>query len=212
MVRGSRGEAVRSTPARRRRHQPRCVRRLLTAALGMPIATPESEAADAQGSVALFFHENKDAPSTKVFRMPHSPRGHRPPSITSSRALAHLAATFDLSDSIDSSTGSVRSRPASVATELTLTSWLGRLLSGRQSRRVRTRRRRRRRTRRPWKLSGRGWPKRRRISAYSGPSTTTNGVILRTATSAMSIGLPRSPFISRVAATPEILGRSRLTR
>jgi hypothetical protein len=43
------------------------VRRFLTAALGMPIATV---AADAQGSVALFFHENKDkrgAPSAKVF-------------------------------------------------------------------------------------------------------------------------------------------------
>ena len=46
------------------------VRRLLTAALGMPIATAKREAADAQGSVALFFHENKDkcgAPSAKVF-------------------------------------------------------------------------------------------------------------------------------------------------
>jgi hypothetical protein len=46
------------------------VRRFLTAALGMPIATAEREAADAQGSVALFFHENKDkrgAPSAKVF-------------------------------------------------------------------------------------------------------------------------------------------------
>ncbi|KAH9072823.1 hypothetical protein EDB83DRAFT_2568400 [Lactarius deliciosus] len=48
----------------------RYVRRLLTAALGMPIATAEREAADAQGSVMLFFHENKDmrgAPSAKVF-------------------------------------------------------------------------------------------------------------------------------------------------
>jgi hypothetical protein len=46
------------------------VRRFLTAALGMPIATAEREAADAQGSVTLFFHENKDkrgAPSAKVF-------------------------------------------------------------------------------------------------------------------------------------------------
>jgi hypothetical protein len=46
------------------------VRRLLTAALGMPIATAKREAADAQGSVALFFHENKDrsgAPSAKIF-------------------------------------------------------------------------------------------------------------------------------------------------
>ena len=46
------------------------VRRFLTTALGMPIATAEREAADAQGSVALFFHENKDkcgAPSAKVF-------------------------------------------------------------------------------------------------------------------------------------------------
>ncbi|KAG6900346.1 hypothetical protein C0995_003870 [Termitomyces sp. Mi166 len=44
--------------------------RFLTAALGMPIATMEREATDAQGSVALFFHENKDkhgAPSPKVF-------------------------------------------------------------------------------------------------------------------------------------------------
>ena len=46
------------------------VRRFLTAALGMPIATVEREAVDAQGSVTLFFHENKDkrgAPSAKVF-------------------------------------------------------------------------------------------------------------------------------------------------
>ena len=46
------------------------IRRFLTAALGMPITTAEGEATDVQGSVALFFHENKDkrgAPSTKVF-------------------------------------------------------------------------------------------------------------------------------------------------
>ena len=46
------------------------VRRFLTAALGMPIATAEREDADVQGSVTLFFHENKDkrgAPSAKVF-------------------------------------------------------------------------------------------------------------------------------------------------
>ncbi|KAI0254466.1 hypothetical protein BJV78DRAFT_1152216 [Lactifluus subvellereus] len=46
------------------------VRRFLTAALSMPIATAEREAADTQGSVALFFHENRDklgAASAKVF-------------------------------------------------------------------------------------------------------------------------------------------------
>ena len=46
------------------------VRRFLTAALGMPIATAENGADDAQGSVALFFHENKNkrgAPNAKVF-------------------------------------------------------------------------------------------------------------------------------------------------
>ncbi|KAI6143292.1 hypothetical protein BKA82DRAFT_30979 [Pisolithus tinctorius] len=46
------------------------VRRFLTAVLGMPIAAAEREAAGAQGSVALFFHENKDNdgnPSAKVF-------------------------------------------------------------------------------------------------------------------------------------------------
>ncbi|KAI0055877.1 hypothetical protein BV25DRAFT_1872997 [Artomyces pyxidatus] len=46
------------------------VRRYTTAALGMPIATAEREAADSQGSVALFFHENKDErgePSDEVF-------------------------------------------------------------------------------------------------------------------------------------------------
>lgn len=46
------------------------VRRFLTAALGMPIATAEREDADAEGSVALFFHENKDQdgnPSARVF-------------------------------------------------------------------------------------------------------------------------------------------------
>ncbi|KAF9793113.1 hypothetical protein BJ322DRAFT_996293 [Thelephora terrestris] len=46
------------------------VSRPLTAALGMPIATKEMEADDAQGSVTFFFHENCDkdgAPSSKVF-------------------------------------------------------------------------------------------------------------------------------------------------
>jgi len=46
------------------------LRRTLTAALGMPIATVEREEEDAQGSVAFFFHENKDKcgnPSNKVF-------------------------------------------------------------------------------------------------------------------------------------------------
>ena len=46
------------------------VRRHLTAALGMPIATEERETEDAQGSVTFFFHENRDKqgrPSTKVF-------------------------------------------------------------------------------------------------------------------------------------------------
>ncbi|KAH9063587.1 hypothetical protein EDB87DRAFT_1777302 [Lactarius vividus] len=44
-------------------------RRILTSALGMPIATAE-EVTDAQGNVKVFFHENKDkhgAPSAKVF-------------------------------------------------------------------------------------------------------------------------------------------------
>jgi len=46
------------------------VRHFLTAGLGMPIATAEREDEDAQGSVALFFHENRDKhgnPSAKVF-------------------------------------------------------------------------------------------------------------------------------------------------
>lgn len=46
------------------------VRHFLTAVLGMPITTAEREAADAQGSVTLFFHKNKDnfcTSSTKVF-------------------------------------------------------------------------------------------------------------------------------------------------
>ncbi|KIO32551.1 hypothetical protein M407DRAFT_241424 [Tulasnella calospora MUT 4182] len=46
------------------------VRRHLTAALGMPIATAEGEMNDAQGSVGFFFHEGRDKhgnPSTKVF-------------------------------------------------------------------------------------------------------------------------------------------------
>lgn len=45
------------------------VRRFLTAALGMPIATKEREDDDAQGSVAFFFHENKtkhNEPSARV--------------------------------------------------------------------------------------------------------------------------------------------------
>ena len=51
------------------------IRRLFTAALGMPITTAEREEDDAQGSVALFFHENKDKhgnPSTKVFGVSNS--------------------------------------------------------------------------------------------------------------------------------------------
>ncbi|KIN92951.1 hypothetical protein M404DRAFT_963035, partial [Pisolithus tinctorius Marx 270] len=46
------------------------VRSFLTAVLGMPIAAAKREAIDAQGSVVLFFHENKDNdgnPSAKVF-------------------------------------------------------------------------------------------------------------------------------------------------
>lgn len=45
------------------------VRRPFTARLGMPIATKERETADAQGSVAFFFHENKTKnaePSARV--------------------------------------------------------------------------------------------------------------------------------------------------
>ena len=45
------------------------VRRFLTAALGMPITTKEREDDDAQGSVAFFFHENKNEhnePSARV--------------------------------------------------------------------------------------------------------------------------------------------------
>ncbi|KAF6749450.1 hypothetical protein DFP72DRAFT_913490 [Ephemerocybe angulata] len=45
------------------------VRRPLTVALGMPIAAKEMEADDSQGSVAFFFHENRDkkgAPSNRV--------------------------------------------------------------------------------------------------------------------------------------------------
>jgi len=45
------------------------VRRPFTAALGMPIATKQRETADAQGSVAFFFHENKTKnaePSARV--------------------------------------------------------------------------------------------------------------------------------------------------
>ena len=46
------------------------VRRHLTAALGMPIATAEREVDDVQGSVGFFFHEGRDKhgnPSSKVF-------------------------------------------------------------------------------------------------------------------------------------------------
>ncbi|KAF8206174.1 hypothetical protein K438DRAFT_1904946 [Mycena galopus ATCC 62051] len=46
------------------------VRRFLTAGLGMPITTAEREIDDGQGSVAIFFHENRDKrgdASAKVF-------------------------------------------------------------------------------------------------------------------------------------------------
>lgn len=106
------------------------VRRHLTAAPSIPIATLELEVADAQGSVTLFFHENKDrhgATSTKVFGVSNSAR--IPPSSPSSRALVYLPSMFDSLDSVDFSAVSTRSRPAPVATEQIPTSWSGGLLS-----------------------------------------------------------------------------------
>ena len=46
------------------------VRRFLTALLGVPLATEEMEEADSQGTLTLWFHENKDKegnPSKKVY-------------------------------------------------------------------------------------------------------------------------------------------------
>lgn len=91
-------------------HYIHCV---FTAVLGMPISTVEREDDDAQGSVTLFFHKNNDKhgnPSTKVLSVSTFSAG-TPPSCTSSRALVHLASTFDLPDCVDSSVPSMRSRP-----------------------------------------------------------------------------------------------------
>ena len=122
-----------------------------TAAPGMPIATADREA---QGSVTLFFHENKDkhgAPSAVLATVTFFAR--TPPSNMSSRTLAHLPGTSYLPDPIDTSAAPTRSRPASVATEPTPTSWLWGSLSRRRSRRASTRRRR------LWRPSGRSWLK-----------------------------------------------------
>ena len=46
------------------------VRRFLTALLGIPIATEEMEEEEVQGTLTLWFHENKDEdgnPSDKVY-------------------------------------------------------------------------------------------------------------------------------------------------
>ncbi|KAI5992341.1 hypothetical protein F5J12DRAFT_907396 [Pisolithus orientalis] len=62
-----------------------CVCHFLTVVLGMPIASVEREAADTQGSVALFFHENKDNdgnPSAKVFAITNCHVLHEDTTIT----------------------------------------------------------------------------------------------------------------------------------
>ncbi len=109
----------------------RYVRRFLTAVLGMPIATAEREAADAQG---LRVASCCSSTRTRTSTAPPAPRSfalatatfsaRTSPSPTSSRELAHLPSTFDLPDSVDSSADSTRSRPASVTTEMTPKPWL----------------------------------------------------------------------------------------
>ena len=111
------------------------VRRFLTAALGMPIATAEREAADAQGSLLVL---RCSFMRTRASVAPPVPRSlllvtatfsaRTPPSTISSRVLGHLPSMFDLPDSIDSSAELTRSRPPLVATDLMPTFWLGKLL------------------------------------------------------------------------------------
>ncbi|PIL26642.1 hypothetical protein GSI_11267 [Ganoderma sinense ZZ0214-1] len=60
------------------------VRRFLTPALGMPIATAERENEDVQGSVAFFFHENKDKDgndSTRVLAVSNCHVLHKDPTV-----------------------------------------------------------------------------------------------------------------------------------
>ena len=121
------------------------VRRFVTATLGMPIAHGEREAADDQGSVALFFHENKDergAPSAKVFGVSnchvlceHTTHDYE------SRAPPRLPSAFVMLGSDTSSADSTKLRTVSLATELTPRFWLEGLLDWRRNRGARTRRR-----------------------------------------------------------------------
>ena len=89
------------------------VRFFLIAALGMPIACAEREAADAHGSLtpaSRYSSTGKNSdPSAKVFGVSycHVLRGHH--RRVSSEVLAHLPSVFDLPDSIDFSTVSMRS-------------------------------------------------------------------------------------------------------
>jgi hypothetical protein len=93
------------------------VRRRLTAALGIPIATAEREAADAQGSVGFLFHENRNQdgdPSTKAFGVSNRHVFREEIKGTYEfRVAAHLASTFDLTDSLASRGASTRSRSPS---------------------------------------------------------------------------------------------------
>jgi hypothetical protein len=87
-------------------------------ARAVPIATAEREADAAQGSVTLFFHENREKrgnTSAKVFGVGNC-------HVLREKINAHLASSFELPEAVDSSAASTRSRPTSVATELTPTS------------------------------------------------------------------------------------------
>ena len=93
----------------------------------MPIVAVEIKAVDAQGcSVTLFFHENKDkhgTDCTKVFGVSNCRVLCKDTTVIMSiRAQVHLLSTFNLLDSLNSSRALMRSRPASVATELMPTS------------------------------------------------------------------------------------------
>jgi len=92
------------------------LRRFLTALLGVPLATQGMEKDDSQGTLTLWFHEDKDKNgdlSSKVYGVTSCAR--TPPPTTSTKA-AHAETPFEFAESVDSSGGWMRLSNISVTT------------------------------------------------------------------------------------------------
>jgi hypothetical protein len=100
------------------------VRRFLTALLGIPLATQGMEGEDSQGTLTLWFHENKGKngnPSYKFMELAIAMSFARTPPSTTSTKAAHPRTSFEFADSVDSSGALMRSRSTSVTTAFALT-------------------------------------------------------------------------------------------